>query len=223
LLSTGDRDMVGPYETRRVWAVAPVNNESGTRWADGVVMADHLAQQFEQAPNIDVLPVNRVLAAMAALEISAVTSPAEARGLMQVLNVDSLVIGTLTAYDPYDPPTIGLILELLTSERARAAEAVQIRRMSRAATSDELPTAQVNQQPQVIVSAVLDAADPDVRRMIKRYADRRGPVDRRDDQWHRYRISSDLYSEFVSYVMAWRLLDAERARLAQLTAEPVRP
>src|SRR5690606_24930401 len=67
-------------------------------------------------------------------------------------------------------------------------------------------------QPVSAVSANFDAADPRVRDYLQSFADQRGPVKRHDD-WHRYRISMDLYSDFVSFVMAWRLLEAERSRV----------
>lgn len=43
---------------------------------------------------------------MQVFEITRVTSPNEARSLLRTMNADALVVGTVTAYDTYDPPKI---------------------------------------------------------------------------------------------------------------------
>lgn len=219
----GADPLVSPYAEARVWAVAPFRNESGTLHADGVRMAEHVARQLENAFHIDVVPVNRSLAAMEALGMYGVTTPADARQLLATLGVDALVIGTISSYDPYDPPKLGAAMELYTSPRYDAITAVDPRGLTSAATPGEPPRQTVPKvkQPASTVSVYLDAADPDVRRKLQRYASgRRKDSDdplafiRPDEEsWHVYRISMDLYSEFVAYVMSWRLMKAETDRL----------
>lgn len=211
-----------PYPTRRVWAVAPLSNESGSTQADGWSMADHLTRQLENATHLDVLPVNRVLAAMEALEMTQVSSPNEAAQLLRSLGVDGLVVGTITAYDPYDPPKLGLAIELYVDERVEHFDSIDVRRLAQAATAvGPLPTPVGLRQPTSIVSAVFDAADPEIRQKLKRYAMNRGQAEDKE-AWHRYRMSMDLYREFVSYVMSWRLLSAETQRTAPPTIPPAR-
>jgi len=214
----------GPYEQRRVWAVAPLRNESGSRYADGVKMADRLAHQLENAANLNVVPVNRVLRAMEAMGMAQLGSKQDAMRLMQTLGVDGLVVGTITAYDPYDPPRIGLALELYESPRvAQGQEALDVRQLQRAATDGAARQVRpgLTEQPVTAVSAILDASTPGTRHNLQRYAHERGPVKDRD-AWVKYRINMDLYSEFVSYVMCWRLLRAETNRITPLAqVEPV--
>ncbi len=204
-----------PYVNRHVWAIAPFNNDSGSLQADGLVLADHVQRQLANAQNLDVLPVNRTLEAMQALGMPQVTSPAQAMQLLAALGCDGLVVGDITAYDPYDPPKLGLTLELYVNERVDHLEAIQLRRLTVAA-SDTSPAAAGParvREPVSMVSAVLDASDPRTRDLLERYGVKRGPNDE-PDSWRRYRISMDLYSEFVAYTMSWRLLEAERQRLA---------
>jgi hypothetical protein len=212
-----------PYEQRRVWAVAPLRNESGSLYADGVKMADRLAHQLENAANLDVLPVNRCLRAMDAMGIGQIATQQDAMRMVQTLGVDGLIVGTISAYDPYDPPRIGLALELYLSPRYDREQAdLDVRRLSRAAT-DELALAPPanSRQPVVVVSDILDARSPGTRENLQRYALDRGVV-KSKDAWVNYRINIDLYSEFVSYVMSWRLLRAEAQRIAPLAqVEPV--
>jgi len=220
---TGPDALSGPYATPRVWAVAPLRNESGSLYADGLVMADHFAAHLTNAANIEMMPVNRVLRAMEALQMAEVASPEDARQLLETLGADALLIGTITAYDPYDPPKLGLTIELYDGGRRLAFEGIDSRQLTRAATGDQvhpgpLPGEQPLPRREGVasgVSAYFNAADHRVRDLLIRYAGSRGgdPLAKHEDNWHRYRLSMDLYSEFVTYVMSWRLLDAEWLRV----------
>jgi len=227
----GSDALVSPYQQGRVWAVAPLRNESGSLQADGVLMADRLQRQLENASNIDVLPVNRVLRAMELLEMPYVETPADASRLMQTLGCDGLIIGTITSYDPYDPPRLGLSIELFDGGRSQSLDALDVQKLTRAATGDQAhPYASGSSGPPMSrhggvasgVSAYFDSASGDVRKKLQVYGSNRGGPDWHPESWHRYRISMDLYSEFVTYVMSWRLLHAEKQRLSQqiMTSPP---
>jgi hypothetical protein len=219
----GADPLVSPYAERRVWAVAPLRNETGSLHADGLAVAEHLVRHLEGASNIDALPLNRTLAAMEALGMGQVATPAEAMKLLGVLQADALVVGSLTAYDPYDPPKLGMALELYTSPRLESLEPTDVRALTSAAVErgGDLHKPRLSKQPVNVVSAVLDAGDADVRRKLERYAaDRRmekDPTwvwDKSEHSIRQYRMSMDLFSEFAGYVMSWRLLKAESDRLA---------
>lgn len=209
-----------PYAERQVWAVAPLRNESGSMQVDGAAVADHLARQLENAHPLDVLPVNRVIAAMDALKMPEVASPRDAANLRRMLQADALVVGSVTAYDPYDPPGIGMAVELyLDPEGRTSAQGFDPRELTRAST-DNLsgsPAAIHGEQPVSVVSGFYSAADPDVREALRRYAAPRSQAasERQEDadSWHRYRSSMDLYTQFASYLVSQRLLEAETARL----------
>jgi hypothetical protein len=230
--------LVSPYADRRVFAVAPLENESGSIHADGVMLADQLARQLENATHIDVLPVNRTLAAMEARGMSRLRGRGDAMRLLGTLGVDALLVGSIAHYDAYDPPKIGLAIELFVSPRFLGGrEPVDIRQLAMADSGPQtqLPPETMD-QPVSSVSAFFDAASPQVRRAMRRYAHRRGPDG--SDRWHRlirlespaerqavraYRISMDLFSEFVSYEMSWRLLLAEMRRLGTTSVAQAAP
>lgn len=239
VVSPQPEPLVSPYDSTRLMAVAPLINESGTTHADGLLLADLLAQQLEQATRVDVLPVNRTLAAMEAAGLARLAGPGDAVQLLRLLGADYLVVGTITAYDPYDPPRLGVALELYGNPRARAgAGGPDPRGLARAAAGPQTQAfVRSGGEPLTRLSAFFDAASPDVRAALGRYADRRG-VDMNDRGWRRhwplrsaaerqserlYRIRMDLYSEFVSYEMCWRLLAAEWRRVAPEAIAQARP
>lgn len=219
------------YAVRRVWAVAPLRNESGSLHADGLNFADQLARSLENAPNVDVMPVNRTLAAMEALKMPALRTSADVLQVLKTMGADALVVGTITAYDPYDPPKFGVQLELFEAPPRQSHQSMDLRKLSSASTgSGSSMTMPKPPTPVSAASVYLDASDPQVREELKRYAYQRGadakspsglkrwttdygvtPPDH--EGWHIYRISMDLYSEFASYIVSRQLMQAEQHRL----------
>lgn len=210
-----------PYPTRRVWAVAPLLNESGSSRADGIALADQLARRLENARNLDVLPLNRTLAAMDALGIAQVTNEPEALAVMRALEVDGLVIGVISDFDVYEPLKIGLAIELYVSDRAMREQGADLTPI---VTAPSGPAAKPSggaapSQPVSVVSAFYAADDPAVRQFLRRYATGR-ELETNPAAPHLWWISMDLYQEAISYLAARRLLSEEARRL---TINPTPP
>ena len=216
-----------PYPERQLWAVAPLSNESGSLHADGAHIADHLARQLEGARGISVVPVNRVIAALDYMQTPGVNSVEQAQQLRDLLGVDGLIVGTVSDYDAYDPPKLGLTIELYLDPRRTANELdIDVRDLTRAPTDEmtTLPEQAIRKRgPASISSGFFNAADPRVRDQLQGYASARGAHGRDESDWRLYRISMDLYTEFVSYVVSARLLEAERHRLEQAQPPATRP
>lgn len=201
-----------PFEKRQVWAVMPIRNESGSLNADGLLVADQLARHFENVPNLDMLSVNRVLAQMESLGMEAVSRPADAMMLLKSLGVDGLVVGVVTSYDPYDPPKLGLTLELYAIPQGGKAP-LDVKALSSAAVSGSgrfSPSISIR-QPVATAGGFFDAADPPTREALGAYATDRGPKPN-DHAPRLHRINMDLFSEFVCYVMSRRILYAQTQR-----------
>lgn len=219
--SPPDQLEAGPYPQRQVLAVAPMRNESGSLTPDGAALADELARQLELIPGIDTLPVNRVLAAMQAIQLPAVTSPTDAQRLRSALGVDALVVGTISDYDVYNPPKLGLSVELYGDERQPWYQTLDTRRLTSAAV-DEMTRPLPEEQPTPIttISGYFDGADPAVRQGIQKYAKQRGGHDDRHDYWRQFYLSMDLFTQYVSHHVATRLMDAERQRVTAAGHDP---
>jgi hypothetical protein len=206
-----ERQLALPGTKRQVWAVAPAVNLSGQRF-DPLLQADLAYQQLQQVDGITVIPVNRVAEVYAGLQIDRVQSQEQAELVCEMLGADGLLIPTVTAYDPYDPPKLGASLQLFGRPATRRAKNVNPRDLARRATpreDDALPAASAQQFLQVV--GMFDAANGSVRAALTDYAKGRndpvGPYGQRE-----YLVSMDRYSGFVYHVLIAELMNHPRLR-----------
>ena len=208
-----------PYAERQVWAIAPLRNESGSRYADGLQMADQLTRTFEQVVGIDALPLNRVLEAMDALRMTGIESREDAIRLREALGVDALVVGSVTHYDAYDPPKIGLALDLYAWPTEAGGSGLDIRGLSWAPTADKAGirrgTLYRPDQPVTTVSGYFDASGSGTKQLVDEYAYGRGTTPNKLHERRLYTINMNLFQEFAGHEMGSQLIWAEWKRLAR--------
>ncbi len=203
-----------PVGGDRLFAVVPLRNESGTSSADVLRIADALSATITEAEGLRALPTNRVLDAMRALEIGVLDDPSQARALSEALGVDALVLGSLTAYDPYDPPVLGLSLAIYERRDTRATgSGLDPRVLSYQGTEYAyFPRSSRAGAPSSSVALHLDGRNHAVQQRVRAYA--RGRHD--EDSalgWRRYLASMDLYERFAAHAAIGELLERERRRL----------
>lgn len=196
---------------REVWAIAPALNLSGQREVDPLLQADMLYQQMQQVNGVTVVPVNRVAEAYVGLGIEKVTSAEQAALVCDVLGCDALVVPTVTAYDPYDPPKLGASLQMFRKPGSFARPAgLDVRELSRMATpapDESLPAKSSFLQ----AVGMFDAANGSTRDALFRYAagrnDPLGPLAARE-----YLVSMDRYCGFVYHQLTEDLVKRMRDR-----------
>lgn len=215
---------IAPYESETgevLWAVAPLRNESGTSAVDALAVSDKVVAASQEIRGVRCLPMNRVLETMRALKMTGVSTPGEIGRLAQHLGVDGVVVGSITAYDPYTP-TMGLSLVLW----ARPGSAIE--GPAAPAGMDALTLqAQVREQApgrgrrlDGIVSSVsehLDGKNHQVLMDVRSYAAGRS---RQVDalQWRTYIVSMPHFEEFAASFTLGRLMDTEWIRLGRQAA-----
>ncbi len=210
--------LISPFPDEQIWAVAPLGNASGTSVADGTVLADRLAQAIDaDVPGIHTIPVNRVLSALAANGMTEPQTLEQANLLCRALGVDGLILGEISAYDPYDPPKYGVSLLLVLQDRPLGAMAsFDPHELMRMHTDVAAPGAFRDDRPTAI-KLHLDAAAADVRAAVKQYAEGRVDPDTALG-WERYIKSMELFTQFASHRLVQELLDQERLRQARFQA-----
>ena len=209
--------LVAPYDSSKgeaLWAVVPLANESGVSFADTGLVADALVSKVDEARGIACLPLNRTIGAMRARGLTAIRSPADARMLMNALGVDALLVGSITAYDPYNPPKLGIVLAIFATEN-RPSDGVDPMKLQAAYTDqDPKVRTQFLDKPIATISEHFDGANHEVQLAIQRYASGRSePASALG--WRGMLASMDLYVEFAAHEAVSRLLEQERLRLAQ--------
>lgn len=206
-----------PAPEGAIWAVAPLRNESGVSIVDELAVTDILVAEMSDAPGIVVLPVNRTIAAMRSLNLPSIDTPAQARQLARTLGADALVVGSITAWDPYDPPVLGISLALFQgagpapTPRGFGADEdpMALRGM---ATDGSYNPARYEEQPLAVYAAVLDASNGTTRELIRAYAE--GRHDPRSALgWKRFTASMSLYAKFACFEASRRLVASERQRM----------
>jgi hypothetical protein len=206
-----ERQLHLPTTKRQVWAVAPAIDLSGQQ-IDPILQADLLFQQLQQVRGLTVIPVNRVVEVYASLGLERVQSEQQAAVVAEMLGCDALVVPTVTAFDPYNPPTFGVALQLFTRRGAGAVAASQldVRELVRQAAPREM-------QPQpatghlVQVVGMFDASSGSVREALWQHSRGRsdpvGPMGARE-----YLLSMDRYCSFVYHTLVADLLRTPQVR-----------
>jgi hypothetical protein len=179
-----------PYATVRTFAIGPTANLSPSRDFDGLSVSDAIFEQCQSVDRLNVIPVNKTLAAMQILQMRSINSPEAAERLANFLNADAVIVPAVTAYDPYTPPTVGMTLQLY------------------AGTNMPNPT---HDQPVTQVAAIFNANNQTTLRELSNFVKGRTDYDSALQE-KRYLADADSYMKFVANAMVRRLLDAEGQR-----------
>ena len=116
--------------------MAPILNFSGHFDVDPIQAADLLASELTGFGVVTVLPVNRVVAALAIEGKTQVESPAHALDIANAVGADAIVIAGITEYDAYTP-VVGIVIQMYVTSPAIGAslDAVEASRSVTGATS----------------------------------------------------------------------------------------
>ncbi len=206
---------------RQLWAVAPVANESGVSTVDTHRVSDIFTPALQGVVGIDTIPVNRVIFAMRHIGMTAVTSPAEARQLARALGADAIVVGTVTAFDPYPPPTLGAAVQLFAPDPRGTAIDLDPKKLTRAPRDPFAAAGQVGPATAIAQAAgVFDAANHQTLAWLASYAAGRTAPDAPFGP-DIYLMNMKLYTQFVCFRLIHDLLHDEWARQAPLANDAI--
>ena len=199
--------LMSPYLGVRTLAVAPAVNLSGSRDFDVLAVSDSLFEELQQVGGLNVLPLNKTLAAMQRLGIHSIDSPEMAQRLAEFLGADGMVVPAVTAYDPYNPPKVGMILQLYTAPHAFFTS------MPTTMPDPSNTGASNEHQPVSQVAAVFNASNQTVLRELRDFAQGRTQYDSAllDEK---FLMDADAYMRFVCHAMVRRLIEVEKARVS---------
>lgn len=210
-----------PYPPEYSIAIVPFRNLSGTSALDVMAVTDEFYFELQQVKVLDarsnrtlqVVPVNRVLAALTELGFQNVGNPEDVMALANNLGADVVIVGLVTEYEPYRPPQIGMMLQLYVREQLDDkgwSSSVDAKELATTGTSFELPV-DLLMKPKTMVVRMFDAGQKDVIEQIKKYA-RNRKADTTPSGWEKI-LTSKNYLSFVCHEMIGELLAQERQRL----------
>lgn len=214
-----------PYDTLTgdvLWAVVPPVNESGTSLVNALAVGDALVAAVTEIQGIAALPVNRSLAAMRGLGMERITTPEQVRQLAEAMGVDGVVVSSITAWDPYDPPVIGLTLALYARSGAMRGQApvdFDPKALAAAASDAEfLARSSFGSGPASVAMEHLDARNHQTQMYVREFA--QGRSDSASAlNWRIYFASMELYTQFAAYHGVRRLLENEWMRTARASGQ----
>ncbi len=209
--------LIAPYAEPRVWAVVPFTNESGISTLDEARLADFFTEEIEQVQGLQTVPVNRVILAMRALDLATISTAQEATALMNALNVDGILIGTVTTWHAFPPVRLGMAVELFQRSPNDAESLLDPRELLRSPTGPP-PPHEAEHRP-LRASGVFDAANHDVRASLQAYARGRHVPDSAFGT-RIYEMRMELFTQFVSHWLTADLL-AQHAHRQQAAGQTV--
>ena len=202
--------LTSPWMPRQqVWAIAPLANESGVSHVDRLAITDGLVLEAASIRGVDVLPLNRTLETMLSLNIGldGIPNEEEYRELCQVLNADAILVGTIIAYDPYQPLRFGSSLQLIRNEAGPSVARIDPRAlsMSLGGASEAVMRAPEPTRP-IQSSGIFDTQNHDVLARMTSYSTGRSTHDLARGDLGLYHLDMDDYAEFVFHQLLERLL-----------------
>ena len=214
---TAPTTIQSPWPEERTWAVVPFLNESGVSAVDTLTISDHFVAELDGVDGIACIPLNRSLAAMRALGLRAVTNDQDARAVMRTLQVDGLMVGSITAYEPYRPLQLGVATQIYTSDTPAESVSNADALLLPAHESGSGAQAVATSGPSAEYSRVYDAQNHDVLMRLQSYASGRF-APKSGFREGIYLASIDAFSSFVAFDTIQELMKEESARVAPAQA-----
>ena len=209
-----------------VLAVGPMFNESGVSIpADQLAsVSDKLVAAINGVEGWSSVPFNRTLQAMKQLGLDSIRTDEDARTLCEVVGVDGILVGTVTAWNPYDPPRFGanLLLVPASDEATTAVDPSTLYGRTGDSEAAAGSRSAATLSP-VAITVDLDAVDHAVRADLRRYAKSHLDVTGGFDPPERYYLM--VYARWLNSRRTWSsgivILDDMRTAVADVPSPEI--
>ena len=204
-----------PYAA--VIAVAPLANDSGVTIdpRSRAEVSDDIVAALNRVEGWAAVPLDRTLGAMAQLGMAEVRTESDARELIATIGVDAIVVGTITEWNPSDPPRFGTNI-LLIGDRDRLRSSMSAQALYGRTGDDEAEPVTADDGVATVSDLVidLDSVDHGTRQLLRDYAAARIDVTGGFDPPERYYLMVfHRYLQFCADRIASGLVQREAGRL----------
>lgn len=207
-----------PYPQPRTVALALFSNMSGVEQLDVLAATEEFYSELQQIPDINVIPIDRMLRALHVLGMNGINSPQDAMELAQQLDADIVITGSITQYDPYNPPRVAMVVQLYDRDSRLIAaqpdqQPIDPVTLARQPSTFVMNSASHNEST-TTVARVFDCDQEDIIARVKQYAQNRSGTDS-PAGWQHY-IRSQTYLAFVSHELIGEILAIEKQRVQDI-------
>jgi hypothetical protein len=209
--------LMAPYAA--VLMVAPFTNESGVDMGLDLraSVSDKIITSLNSVKGWQAVPLNRTLQAMQQLGVAEIRSVEEAQAVLEVVGADGIIVGTITAWDPYDPPTFGANI-LLVADEGEIQSSFEARTLT-GRTGDAVQMASTSPTTLTDVVGDYDATRHDVRQSVRDYARSHSDVTGGFEPPERYYLMVfDRWLDFSADQLVYAMLLKEQARVSRADA-----
>jgi hypothetical protein len=193
-------------------AVAPAINVSGASDLDTNRIADLMASELGYVEFVNVVPVSRVLAVLADQERRRIESPAHALEVARILGADAILVFSVTEYDPYDPPVVGISAQLYGRTRYSVARFNPFQESRRPAPRPDAQFVSPS-DPIAQTQRSFNAAHEWVSLEIQRFAELRD-AEKRPLGWRQYVADQQAYVRFCCHKTLESLMSSGTPKIA---------
>lgn len=186
--------------------IAPVMNLSTSPNVDMVEVTESLASELGHVKGLRVVPIGRVYQYLSSQEMATVGSAAEARGLAQVFGAQATIVAAITEYDPYEPPVMGVAVQMYTTGLV-AAPVGSAEYDPVAASRSGVPIAVTDEAslPRDSVNRVFNGRDHEVEQLARLYAERQ-LADDSPYGWRRFLVDQRAFQRLCWWAVAREML-----------------
>ena len=200
--------------------VAPVMNLSTTAAVDTIEVTNALASELGQVEGINVVPLGRVYQYLSQVSTTGVAGTVgnaeEARGLAQVFKAQATIVAAVTEYDPYDPPRMGLAVQMYTTGAVPPATgSAGFDPVSSSREAVPFPvTDDAANRPRDMIHRVYSGRDLDTKALAQLYA-RQRMADGSPYGWRRFLIDQRAFQRLCCYGVIREMLGEEGRKPAK--------
>lgn len=212
--------LVAPYAANLV--VAPFGNDSGVviRPDQQASISDKLVAALNGVTGWQAVPLNRTLEAMRQSGLDEIRTLDDARSILRIVGGEGIVVGTITEWNPYDPPRFGANILLVADEQEVQAAFESRRLTGRTGEGGSATGGPARTLTDVV--AIFDATNHAVRGRVREYAKSNDDITDGFDPPERYYLMVfDHWLDFAAAELVSTLVDRETVRVGQAAvAEP---
>ena len=189
--------------------VAPAMNLSTSSNVNITDVTNAMASELGQVEGVNVVPLGRVVQYLADNKLATVGSPEEARELARVFGAQATIVMAVTEYDPYNPPRMGLAVQMYTAGDLPAPAATDgFDPVAASRSAAPFAVGEAANRPRDMISRVYSGRNAETEILAKRYS-RERMADDTPYGWRRFLVDQSEFQRLCCYGIIREMMGEE--------------